>query len=158
MYVIATVFCSIFHFSASLHVPFSPSSFQSDSSSNAYLLANFARRAASFRGQDADGDRHPRARVPVPLRHGAERPRRGGHGRGRNFCNLIAEEGFYTAENKPCKVSKRRRRRALASQCHVPDALACLRGGIAVILSSSAHAASHLISSSYPHIFSDDEY
>ena len=39
MYVIATVFCSNFHFSVSLHVPFSQFLFERDSYSNAYLLA-----------------------------------------------------------------------------------------------------------------------
>ena len=38
MYVIATVFCSNFHFSVSLHVPFSQFLFERDSYSNAYLL------------------------------------------------------------------------------------------------------------------------
>ena len=41
MYVIATVFCSNFHFSVSLHVPFSQFLFERDSYSNEYLLANF---------------------------------------------------------------------------------------------------------------------
>ena len=41
MYVIATVFCSNFHFSVSLHVPFSQFLFERDSYSNAYLLAKF---------------------------------------------------------------------------------------------------------------------
>ena len=41
MYVIATVFCSNFHFSVSLHVPFSQFLFERDSYSNAYLLATF---------------------------------------------------------------------------------------------------------------------
>ena len=39
MYVIATVFCSNFHFSVSLHVPFSQFLFERDSYSNEYLLA-----------------------------------------------------------------------------------------------------------------------
>ena len=39
MYVIATVICPNFHFSVSLHVPFSQSSFRTDSYSNEYLLA-----------------------------------------------------------------------------------------------------------------------
>ena len=39
MYVIATVFCPNFHFSASLHVPFSQFLFERDSYSNEYLLA-----------------------------------------------------------------------------------------------------------------------
>ena len=38
MYVIATVFCSNFHFSVSLHVPFSQFLFERDSYSNEYLL------------------------------------------------------------------------------------------------------------------------
>ena len=38
MYVIATVFCSNFHFSVSLHVPFSQFLFERDSYSNAYLV------------------------------------------------------------------------------------------------------------------------
>ena len=41
MYVIATVFCSNFHFSVSLHVPFSQFLFERDSYSNEYLLAKF---------------------------------------------------------------------------------------------------------------------
>ena len=45
MYVIATVFCSIFHFSVSLHVPFSQFLFERDSYQkwipNEYLLAKF---------------------------------------------------------------------------------------------------------------------
>ena len=41
MYVIATVFCSNFHFSVSLHVPFSQFLFERDSYSNEYLLATF---------------------------------------------------------------------------------------------------------------------
>ena len=40
MYVIATVFCSNFHFSVSLHVPFSQFLFERDSYSNEYMLAN----------------------------------------------------------------------------------------------------------------------
>ena len=39
MYVIATVFCSNFHFSVSLHVPFSQFLFERDSYSNKYSLA-----------------------------------------------------------------------------------------------------------------------
>ena len=39
MYVIATVFCSNFHFSVSLHVPFSQFLFERDSYSNEYLVA-----------------------------------------------------------------------------------------------------------------------
>ena len=39
MYVIATVFCSNFHFSVSLHVPFSQFLFERDSYSNEYLPA-----------------------------------------------------------------------------------------------------------------------
>ena len=39
MYVIATVFCSNFHFSVSLHVPFSQFLFERDSYSNEYLLS-----------------------------------------------------------------------------------------------------------------------
>ena len=42
MYVIATVFCSNFHFSVSLHVPFSQFLFERDSYSNEYLLAKFS--------------------------------------------------------------------------------------------------------------------
>ena len=38
MYVIATVFCSNFHFSVSLHVPFSQFLFERDSYSNEYLV------------------------------------------------------------------------------------------------------------------------
>ena len=38
MYVIATVFCSNFHFSVSLHVPFSQFLFERDSYSNKYLV------------------------------------------------------------------------------------------------------------------------
>ena len=38
MYVIATVFCSNFHFSVSLHVPFSQFLFERDSYSNEYLF------------------------------------------------------------------------------------------------------------------------
>ena len=41
MYVIATVFCSNFHFSVSLHVPFSQFLFERDSYSNEYLLGKF---------------------------------------------------------------------------------------------------------------------
>ena len=41
MYVIATVFCSNFHFSVSLHVPFSQFLFERDSYPNEYLLAKF---------------------------------------------------------------------------------------------------------------------
>ena len=44
MYVIATVFCSNFHFSVSLHVPFSQFLFERDSYSNEYLLLNFLRQ------------------------------------------------------------------------------------------------------------------
>jgi hypothetical protein len=40
MYVIATVFCSNFHFSVSLHVPFSQFLFERDSYSNEYLAKN----------------------------------------------------------------------------------------------------------------------
>ena len=39
MYVIATVFCSNFHFSVSLHVPFSQFLFERDSYSNEYLIS-----------------------------------------------------------------------------------------------------------------------
>ena len=41
MYVIATVFCSNFQFSVSLHVPSSQFLFERDSYSNEYLLAEF---------------------------------------------------------------------------------------------------------------------
>ena len=41
MYVIATVFCSNFLFSISLHVPFLNLLFERDSYSNEYLLAKF---------------------------------------------------------------------------------------------------------------------
>ena len=41
MYVIATVFCSNFHFSVSLHVPFSQFLFERDSYSNEYLFGHF---------------------------------------------------------------------------------------------------------------------
>ena len=41
MYVIATVFCSNFHFSVSLHVPFFNLLFERDSYSNEYLLFTF---------------------------------------------------------------------------------------------------------------------
>ena len=41
MYVIATVFCSNFYFSVSLHVPFSQFLFERDSYSNTYLFAQF---------------------------------------------------------------------------------------------------------------------
>ena len=53
MYVIATVFCSNFHFSVSLHVPFSQFLFERDSYSNTYLLAEV--------GVDtADNVQHPK--------------------------------------------------------------------------------------------------
>ena len=39
MYVIATVFCSNFHFSVSLHVPFLNLLFEQIANSNEYLLA-----------------------------------------------------------------------------------------------------------------------
>ena len=41
MYVIATVFCSNFLFSVSLHVPFLDLLFERDSYSNAYFIAKF---------------------------------------------------------------------------------------------------------------------
>ena len=41
MSVIATVFCSNFHFSVSLHVPFSQFLFERDSYSNEYSPAKF---------------------------------------------------------------------------------------------------------------------
>ena len=41
MYVIATVFCSNFHFSVSLHVPFLNLLFEQIANSNEYLLAKF---------------------------------------------------------------------------------------------------------------------
>ena len=49
MYVIATVFCSNFHFSVSLHVPFSQFLFERDSYSNEYLLfSNYLQNSASI--------------------------------------------------------------------------------------------------------------
>ena len=49
MYVIATVICPNFHFSVSLHVPFSQFLFERDSYSNEYLLTNIGVDAAENR-------------------------------------------------------------------------------------------------------------
>ena len=49
MYVIATVFCSNFHFSVSLHVPFSQFLFERDSYSNEYsVFSIYLQKAASI--------------------------------------------------------------------------------------------------------------
>ena len=59
MYVIATVFCSNFHFSVSLHVPFSQFLFERDSYSseysNYYLVFNYTAQAYGSRGDCGPG-------------------------------------------------------------------------------------------------------
>ena len=75
MYVIATVLCSNFHFSVSLHVPSSQFLFERDSYSNSYLLAKF--------GFDTTENEHSKVcRTPMPPRKDASsktwRPTRNG--------------------------------------------------------------------------------
>ena len=92
MYVIATVFCSNFHFSVSLHVPFSQFLFERDSYSNAYLLAKFGFDTA----ENEPCQVCPTGRGAAPRRRGVGRrgAGRGGAGRGAGLGAVITFDLF----------------------------------------------------------------
>ena len=91
MYVIATVFCSNFQFSISLHVPFSQSSFQIDPNSNAYLLAKVGFDTAENEPSKVGP---PKASQPEHADWPAKAERRSRTGPGRSMNSAQRASGF----------------------------------------------------------------